>query len=271
MEPCAVVSCHLERPLDDECWERFSALQHNVPAGFRIAALMRPPDPEAGEDEERWLGRAREAASRGPLGHHTHFVSPGTARPPTQGPEHAERVRRETAWLRDQGLVPRLFCGGGWYVDEPIAQALAELDYTDCTATAFRPSYLADGAPRLQLPAPAWLVLGSGLRLLELPATHSLGMALRGALDPAPLPEVVHVYFHDTDLLSASRRLALVVALRVLARRRRPTDLERLAGQVSTGAREVPFALAEAVPGSVPGAEPGPEPGPERGGGHEAE
>jgi hypothetical protein len=244
MESCAVVSCHVERPLDDECWARFSALQHKAPGGFRIAALMRPPDIGAGEDEGRWLERAREAASRGPLGHHTHFVSPDTARPSAPGPEHADRVRREAAWLHDHGLAPRLFCGGGWYVDGPIAQALAELDYTDCTATAFSPSYLADGAPRLQLGAPAWLVLGSGLRLLELPATHSLGMALRAALDPAPLPEVVHVYFHDTDLLSTSRRLALRVALGVLARRRRPTDLERLAEAIAVSATEVPFSDA---------------------------
>jgi hypothetical protein len=244
MELCAVVSCHVERPLDDACWERFSALQHKAPGGFRIAALMRPPDAGAGEDEGRWLERAREAAGRGPLGHHTHFVSPETARPSVSGPEHAERVRRESEWLRDHGFAPGLFCGGGWYLDEPIAQALAELDYTDCTATAFRPSYLADGASRLQLPAPAWLVLPSGVRLLELPSTHSLGMALRAALDPAPLPEIVHAYFHDTDLLSVSRRLALVVALRVLARRRRPMDLECLADRVSAEATELPFGLA---------------------------
>ena len=73
-------------------------------------------------------------------------------------------------------------------------------------------------------------------------------MALRAALDPAPLPEIVHAYFHDTDLLSASRRLALVVALRVLARRRRPTDLERLADRVSAEAPELLFGPAESVP-----------------------
>jgi hypothetical protein len=245
MEPCAVVSCHVERPLDDACWARFSALQEKAPGGFRIAALMRPPDPAAGEDEERWLERAREAAERGPLGHHTHFVSAEHARPHEPGPEHAERVRREAAWLREHSLEPRLFCGGGWYVDEPIAHALAELDYTDCTATAFRPSYLPEGAPRLHLDAPAWLTLDGDRRLLELPATHSLGMAVRRSLDPAPLPEVVHVYFHDTDLLSARRRLALELALRALARRRAPTDAERLARTVATSAPQVPFGQAK--------------------------
>jgi hypothetical protein len=39
---------------------------------------------------------------------------------------------------------------------------------------------------------------------------------------------VVHAYFHDYDLLDTRRRLALVWALRVLARRREPTDLDVL-------------------------------------------
>ena len=245
MEPCAVVSCHVERPLDDSCWARFTALQERAPGGFRIAALIRPPDAEAGEDEERWLERAWEAAARGPLGHHTHFVSAEHARPHQSGPEHAERVRREAAWLREHGLEPKLFCGGGWYLDEPIAQALAELGYVDCTATAFRPQYLAQGAPRLQLAEPAWLALEGGARLLELPATHSLGMAVRRGFDLAPLPDVVHVYFHDTDLLSPRRRTALGLALRILAKRRAPTDLERLADEASNTAPEVPLKQAK--------------------------
>ena len=40
----AVVSCHVERPLDDRVWSRFAHLQTRTPGGFRIAALMRPPD-----------------------------------------------------------------------------------------------------------------------------------------------------------------------------------------------------------------------------------
>ena len=244
MEPCAVVSCHVERPLDERCWARFSALQARRPRGFRIAALIRPPDPEAGEDEQRWLARAREAASRGPLGHHTHFVSADHARPPSPGPEHAERVRRENAWLRGHGLEPGFFCGGGWYVDEGIALAAADAGYVDCTATSFRPAYLEPGAARLEVAEPTWLSLHGGGRLLELPATHSLGMALRAALDPAPLPPVVHVYFHDTDLLSIPRRLALGLTLRVLARRRKPSDLDRLAEDAARSAATESFRTA---------------------------
>ena len=136
MERLAVVSCHVERPLNDECWRLFASLQERRPGGFRIAALMRPPAAEAGEDESRWLERAREAARHGPFGHHTHFVSPSHARPHSPGLEHAERVRREAGWLRERGLTPTLFCGGGWYMDADVAETLAELGYADCTATA---------------------------------------------------------------------------------------------------------------------------------------
>jgi len=187
----AVVSCHVERPLDDRCWELFASLQARRPGSFAIAALLRPPDEDAGEDPELWLERAGQAAKRGPLGHHTHFVGPAHARPATAGGEHAERVRREALWLREHGLEPRLFCGGGWYIDLEVATVLAELGYADCTGTAFVPAYLSDGDPRLAADRPEWLTLPTGGRLLELPATHSLGMAARGVV--GRLPRFVHV------------------------------------------------------------------------------
>jgi len=240
----AFVTCHVERPLDDACWSRFAALQEKRPGGFPIAALVRPPDRSGGEDGRRWLERAREAAGRGPLGHHTHFVSAEHARPAEPGPEHGERVRREGAWLREEGLSPSLFCGGGWYVDAGVAEAVAELGYADCTATAFRPAYLAPGAPRIALDAPAWLVLASGVRLLEIPSTHTLGMAARASLSPGLDDELVHVYFHDTDLLSPTRRIALLTALTALGRRREPTTVEALHDVV---AREVAFGAASSM------------------------
>ncbi len=239
----AVVSCHVERPLDDACWAAFSRLQARRPGGFRIAALIRPPDPETGEDERLWLERARAAAALGPLGHHTHFVGPEQARPPRAAPEHARRVRAEAIWLRERGLEPRLFCGGGWYVDADVAGTLAELGYADCTATAFRPGYLADGAPRLEAAEPCWLRLGAGRTLLELPTTHSLGMAARTLLRDSPLP-LVHVYFHDTDLLSLPRRAALAATLAILGRRREPLDLDELARRAGETAPAIDLADA---------------------------
>lgn len=220
---CAVVSCHVERPLDDAAWTAFAALQARRPAGLEIAALVRPPDPDAGESESLWLARARIAAANGPFGLHTHWGGREQARP--TGGDPAVRVREQVAWLHERGLRPRLFAGGGWYMDEGVATVLAELDLADCTATAFRPSYLAPDAPRLALVEPARLRLGEAA-LIELPATHSLGMAARGAL--RRLPAYVHVYFHDTDLLDRRRARALEWALRIIGRRRRPERLDRL-------------------------------------------
>jgi hypothetical protein len=240
----AVVSCHVERPLDDRAWRLFSRLQERRPGGFAVAALMRPPDPDAGENEARWLERARTAAGRGPLGHHTHWGGPERARPLDGNP--ADRVRREADWLQSSGLRPTLFCGGGWYVDLPVAEAVAELGYTDCTATAFRPSYLDAGSPRASLAGPARLVLPSGRRLLELPTTHSLGAAARAALGRSSAP-VLHVYFHDTDLLDGRRRAALRAALAVLGRRRQVSDLDRLAREAAD-APEVSFSEAVSAP-----------------------
>ncbi|MFN2468557.1 MAG: hypothetical protein ABR521_10575 [Gaiellaceae bacterium] len=244
-ERYAVVSCHVERLLDDRVWARFARLQRRRPGGFAIAALLRPPDEAAGEDAARWVQRAREAAVHGPLGHHTHWGGPATARPQPGSGEPVERVRREAAWLREVGLEPRLFCGGGWYLDAAVAGALAELGYADCTATAFRPGYLPPEARRASVDEPAWLRVDGGNRLLELPTTHSLGMAARAALAPGRgLPGVFHVYFHDTDLVHAGRRLALAAALRILGRRRRPTDLLRLAEEVSETAPELELSVA---------------------------
>jgi hypothetical protein len=219
----AVVSCHVERPLDDEVWRRFSALQRRRPGRFAIAALMRPP--AEGEDEQLWLERAREAQQLAPLGLHTHWTAPDHARP--TGGDPAAVVREQGAWLRAEGLEAQFFCGGGWYFDQDVAEAVAELGYADCTATAFRPSYLEDGAAHLQLEEPAWLELASGRRLLELPTTHSIGMLARGLWGPFRR-QIVHAYFHDTDLLDRRRAAALRVGLSFLGLKRTATDLREL-------------------------------------------
>jgi hypothetical protein len=177
----AVVSCHLERPLDDDAWRRFDAIRRR----FEVIALMRPPDPAFDEDEERWLERARTVEL---LGLHTHWTSPTHARPTGGNP--AARVRRETEWMRERGLEPRWFCGGGWYTDDAVRATVVELGLVDCT-------------PRGGIPAPG-----------VLPTTHSVGQLARALL--GPLPDYVHAYFHDYDLLDRRRRIALTASLRVL-------------------------------------------------------
>ena len=234
-ERVAVVSCHVERPLDDAVWERFSELQRRRPGGFAIAALVRPADPAFGEDEQAWLARARDAATHGPLGHHTHWTAPDHARPTAGGT--GARVLAEGRRLRELGLSPALFCGGGWYTDVEVAEACAELAYVDCTPRARRPPYLGDGAPWVALAEPARIALPSGATLAAIPTTHSLGDLAR-SLARRSLPGVVHVYLHDTDLLDRRRRSLVSVVLRALARRRRPADPVALA-RALTGAASI--------------------------------
>ncbi len=190
------MSCHLEHPLDDASWRRFDALQRRRPGGFDVIALMRPPDPEHGEDESVWLDRALQAAARAPFGLHTHWTSPAHARP--TGGDPAARVRAEAVWMREHGLDPRFFCGGGWYTDDGVRAALSDLGLVDCTVRS--------GVPRPGV----------------LPTTHSLGALARAVL--RPLPAYVHAYFHDYDLLDPVRWGALNAALAVLGRRRPPVD-----------------------------------------------
>lgn len=225
-EPCAVVSCHVERPLDDEVWKRFHVLQERRLGGFAVAALMRPADVAFGEDEGAWVVRAQEASTRGALGQHTHWTAPDHARP-TSGAT-GKRVLAEGRRLRELGLAPTLFCGGGWYTDADVAEACAELGYVDCTPRAKRPPYLAGDAAWAELAAPASIELPSGRRLTAIPTTHSLGDLARGLLSRS-LPRVVHVYFHDTDLRDRRRRALVHLLLRLLARRRQPSDLDTLA------------------------------------------
>jgi len=235
-ERYAVVSCHVERPLDDAVWARFAALQEERPGGFAVAALVRPADAEAGEDQRAWLGRAMEAASRGPLGHHTHWTAPDHARP--TGVATGARVLEEGRALREHGLRSTLFCGGGWYTDVEVAEACAELDYVDCTLRASRPSYLAAGERWATLVAPAVVELPSGRTLGAIPTTHSLGDLAR-SLAHRELPPVVHVYFHDTDLLDRRRRTLLSVVLRLLARRADVSDLDTLSARLLPDAPRV--------------------------------
>jgi hypothetical protein len=112
-------------------------------------------------------------------------------------------------------------------MDPGVAQVVAERGWADCTATAFHPRYLDDGAPRLGAQEPCYVELPAGARMLELPTTHSIGMLARGLLGPFRAP-VVHAYFHDTDLAVPIRRAALTAGLVFLAAKRTRTDLAAL-------------------------------------------
>jgi hypothetical protein len=219
----AVVSCHVERLLDDRVWDSYRRLLERRPGGFAVTSFVRAP--ADGEDRDEWLARSRRAAELAPLGHHTHWGGPTHARPPV-GVDPSAVVRAEIEWLRSNEIAPRYFCGGGWYLDASLARTLARHGYIDCTATTFRQSYLPYGAARLQLPGPRRLLLAESETLLELPATHSIGALGRGLLH---LPSAVHVHFHDWELSRPARRTAIYALLRALARIRRPLSIDSLA------------------------------------------
>jgi hypothetical protein len=62
-----------------------------------------------------------------------------------------------------------------------------------------------------------------------MPTTHSVGSLARALATVAGPEGLVHVYFHDTDLLDRRRRLAVSAVLRLLRARRRPADATTLA------------------------------------------
>ena len=101
--------------------------------------------------------------------------------------------------MREHGVEPAYFCGGGWYTDEAVESTVRELGLVDCTR-------------RMGLPEPG-----------VLPTTHSLGRLARAVL--RPLPSYVHAYFHDYDLLDPLRRRTLLASLAVLGRRRGRREL----------------------------------------------
>jgi hypothetical protein len=213
---------------------------------------MRPPDAVFGEDEHKWLERAQEAAAQGPLGHHTHWTAPDHARPTGDGT--GERVLAEGARIRNAGLTPTLFCGGGWYTDVEVAEACAELGYVDCTPRLSRPPYLPPGEAWASLFLPARVRLPSGGLLHAIPTTHSLGDLARAMLRREwprrmprrvtsryreALPWFIHAYIHDTDLLDFRRRAAVQLLLNVLARRAEPTDLDALGALIDEEIPEI--------------------------------
>ena len=88
----AVVSCHVERPLDDAVWAAFESTASSAgPAGSssrRCCGRRRG----SGENDELWLERARRvAASLAPLGHHTHWGG-ADAGAPAEGVDAAARA-----------------------------------------------------------------------------------------------------------------------------------------------------------------------------------
>ena len=204
----AVVSCHVERPLDDEVWERYRALLERRPGGFPIASLMRPP--AEGEDEALFVARAREAAVARALRppHPLDVADPRAAdraRSRGRGAPRgrlAARAGPRAALLLRRRLVHRR------RRDRRRRRPRVHRLHRDGLA-ALVPAARARRAPGS--PSRPGCVLRDGRRVLELPTTHSLGALARSLL--GSLPPVVHVHFHDYELLEGRRRAALSSAL----------------------------------------------------------
>jgi hypothetical protein len=213
----AVLSCHVEHVLDDAVWRRYVDFASSSPSGLPVASLLRAPHPEVEGRLDEWVERAHTASAFGPFGHHTHFGGPGTARPCPQGLAPAQRVEQEAEWLRDHRLAPRLWCGGGWYVDQDVLATVSRLGYTDVTATSFRHSYFPPEHEQATMDEPSRVAVSGAPDVIRIPTTHSLRLFWRAAIRGA-LPPFVHLYFHDYELADRRRRIALHAAVRWLDR-----------------------------------------------------
>ena len=167
--------------------------------------------------------------------HTAHSATTLTGRPPTTRgrpkARPASACSREGRRLREIGLAPTLFCGGGWYTDADVADACAELGYVDCTPRASRPRYLGTSEKWASLREPARIQLPSDRLLASIPRRTRWAISLARLPDRERFPRF-HVYFHDTDLRIRQRRTALMALLPVLARLAEPTDLNAVAARL---------------------------------------
>ena len=203
-ERYAVVSCHVERPLDDAVWEAFARLQERPPGWSR----RRGADATA----RRGGGRARRGAlartcARGrsiarPLGHHTHFTSPTHARPTGGDPGRtgaargrlAPRPRPDADALLRRRLVHR-----------PRRRGRVRGARVRRLHPTGDPARLPRGdAAWAELAAPAAIELGDGVVAAGRPDDARRGRPRARAGAAASYRRRVHAYFHDTDLLDAA-------------------------------------------------------------------
>ena len=208
-ERYAVVSCHVERPLDDAVWAAFADLQRRRPGGFAVAALMRPPDAEAGEhDEELWLA-ARPRGRR-----------PRAARPPHALHEPDPRTpdrRRHRA--HGCGARARGCATAGWRRRSSAAAAGTPIATSPRHARSSGTSTARRGRPgpatcsatrrgRSSRRLPSSTSTASRCRSCRRPTARATS---RGRWRGPGCPDRVHAYFHDTDLLDSRRRTLIVL------------------------------------------------------------
>ncbi len=242
-ERYAVVSCHVERLLDDEVWARYRQLVERRPGGFAIASLVRPPDRPSGESEETWLERARFLAALGPFGQHTHWTAPGHARPTGDGAT-GERVLREGEWLREAGLgadgvlrrrLVRRRGGRRGVRGARLRRLHAHVVPCRRTSTSRLPA--RSSTHRRGSCSPR----ASGFTRSPRPGRPGCSLAVCCAATGSRSTSSTSPSTTPTSS-TPRRRKALLVALRLLARRRRAVDLDELVRRIGPFLPERPWA-----------------------------
>ena len=204
-ERYAVVSCHVERLLDDRVWARFAELQERRPGGLRSPRCFgRPTRGRRGRGRAPGSSGLARPPTRGPLGHHTHWTAPDPCAADAAATRRA-RAGGRRAGCGSTALRPTLFCGGGWYTDRAVARGLCRARLRGLHAACVT----ARLSPRRRRSARARRACAARARRAELAraADHALRRRrARGASRRRACRRVVHVYFHDTDLVDGARR-----------------------------------------------------------------
>ena len=239
-ERYAVVSCHVERPLDARVWARVRRTAA-APAGRDSRRSAHPASGLRGGRARRddlaraRARRGRPRASRPPHALHEPDARPADRRRPGRagrpGGSVAPRARalrrpssaaaagtRTQAWRRH---VPRS--------DTWTSRRGRRARRTCRTGPPGRSSTGRRGSTSAPRPCST-----------AVPTTHGAGDLLRAVVRPG-LPAQVHAYFHDTDLVDPRRRRLIALGLRLLARRRPASDLDAVAASLDA-APLVPWA-----------------------------
>ena len=186
---------------------------------------MRPP--------ARTRRRGSSARARRPRAARSATTRTGRARPRApDGRRHRRSAcSQEGRRLRELGLAPTLFCGGGWYTDADVAEACAELGYVDCTPRARRP---AVSRGRRAVGRRSRALRGSISRRAARSGDPDDALARRPrsrAVPPAARCSTSSTSTSTTRISPSGRRRRLLATLLPApgAGSRRPTDLDALA------------------------------------------
>ena len=220
----AVVSCHVERPLDDACWSRFS--RSAGPAPGRLPDRSADTTPRCGRRRGRGSAGSSGRAGRPSKGRSASTPTsslPGMHGRQNPGPSTPSACGSEAGWLREsrsRAWRSSAAAAGTW------TRALAEtLSPSSATPTARRPPSGRPTSRRARRGSRPPTRRGSPCRAER--ACSSSPRRTRSAWPPglrsavARAATVVHVYFHDTDLLSAAATARSSSPCAVLGRRRR--------------------------------------------------